>query len=423
MNTKRKILVAVTHRTPYGRLKPVMQAIQNHPGLELQVLVATPVFMHNLLFALRHVSFEALKASFPYYVRSRLRVILGIKPVIDQREHLSRIVRKDGFPIHARLPLFLEGGNLATMTKSAAAGLLGLPEIFSRLKPDIVLVHADRFEMLPVAAAASLMNIPVAHTQGGEVTGTIDETIRHTITKLAHIHFPTTEKSKERLLKMGEDPRYVFMTGCPTIDVLKNLDLTIPQDIFERNGKGYGDEIDFSRPYLLVLQHPVTTEYERAKYDMEETITAIRAVNMPTLFFWPNIDAGFDGASEAVRKFLKKPRLPALRIFKHFGPEDFYRVLNSAAVAVGNSSSFIREGSYLGTPAVIVGTRQKGREKGKNVVEVSNNKYEIVRAIRKQLAHGKYKRDNIYGDGNSSQRIADILSYVEPDIQKKFYEA
>jgi UDP-hydrolysing UDP-N-acetyl-D-glucosamine 2-epimerase len=419
---KRKILVAVTHRTPYGRLKPVMRAIQNHPKLELQVVVATPVFMHNLLFAMRHVSFDALKASLPFYIRARLRALFGRKPAIDRQEHLSRIIRQDGFPIHARLPLFLEGGNLATMTKSAAAGLLGLPEILAKLKPDVVMVHADRFEMLPVALAASFTNIPLAHTQGGDVSGTIDEMIRHTITKLAHIHFPATEQSRERILRMGEDPRYVFRVGCPTIDVLKNMDFTIDENIFERNGKGYGDPLDFTKPYLLVLQHPVTTEYERARRDMEETIAAIRAINMPTLFFWPNVDAGSDGASAAVREFLKNPGLPALRIFKHFTPEDFYRVLNAAEVAVGNSSSFIREGSYLGTPAVIVGSRQQGRERVKNVVEVSQNRDEIAEAIKRQLKRGRYPPSALFGDGNASERIAEILASIEPAIQKQFHE-
>lgn len=423
MVTKRKILVAVTHRTPYGRLKPVMRAIQNHPGLELQVLVATHVFMHNLLFALRHMSFDAIRASFPFYLRARFRALWGRKPAIDRQEHLSKIVRQDGFPIHARLPLFLEGGNLITMTKSAAAGLLGLPEILVKLKPDIVLVHADRFEMIPVALAASFMNIPVAHTQGGDVSGTIDETVRHVLTKLAHIHFPTTQKSKERLLRMGEDPHYVFMVGCPTIDVLKDLDFTIPPDIFERNGRGYGDDINLAKPYLLVLQHPVTTEYNAARKNMEETIAAVRAIGMPTLFFWPNLDAGSDGASEAVREFLKDPGLPALRIFKHFSPEDFYRVLNAASVAVGNSSSFIREGSYLGTPAVIVGSRQQGRERAKNVLEVPYDRQKIVDAVRRQLKHGRYPQSRIYGDGNAAGRIAEVLATVDVPVQKKFYES
>lgn len=418
---KRKILVAVTHRTPYGRLKPVMRAIQSHPKLELQVVAATPVFMHNLLFALRHVSFDALKSSFPFYLRARLRALWGKRPAIDRHESLTKLIRQDGFPIHARLPLFLEGGNLVTMTKSIAAGLLGFPEILAQLKPDIVLIHADRFEMFAAALAASMMNIPIAHTQGGDVSGTIDETVRHAITKLAHIHFPTTEKSKERLLRMGEDQRYVFMTGCPTIDVLKNLDLTIPPDIFERNGRGYGDTPNLSKPYLLVLQHPVTTEYEHAKRNMEEIIAAIQRVKMPTLFFWPNIDAGWDGASAAVLEFLKNPGLPALRIFKTFSPEDFYRVLSRASVAVGNSSSFIREGSYLGVPAVLVGTRQQGRERATNVVEVGYNRDQIAAAIKQQLTNGRYPRSLIYGDGRSAEGIAEVLAAVKPVVQKRFF--
>lgn len=419
---KRKILVAVTHRTPYGRLKSVMRAIQNHPRLELQVVVGTPVFMHNLFFALRHVSFDALKASFPFYIRTRIRAFLGRKPAIDRYESLTRLIRQDGFPIHARLPMFLEGGTLETMTKSAASGLLGLPEIFLKLKPDIVLVHADRSEMLPIAIAASFMNILLAHTQGGDVSGTVDEVVRHAITKLAHIHFPTTQKSKERILKMGEDPRHVFMVGCPTMDILKNLDFTIDANIFERNGKGFGDLLNLNQPYILVLQHPVTTEYERAGEDLKETIAAVREIAMPVLFFWPNVDAGWDEASAAVREFLKNSQLPALRIFKTFSPEDFYRVLNAASVAVGNSSSFLREGSYLGTPAVIVGTRQQRRERAENVIEVSGDRREIAEAIRQQLRHGRFEPSSLYGDGRASERIAEVLAMVDPPTQKRFHE-
>jgi len=419
----KKVAVVVTNRTPYGRLRPVIRAIQEHPDLELQLIVGAPVVHHDLGYALRHARPASLLKSLPWYVRARARTLFLGEDAMDERNSLLKTVRADGFPIAARLPLFLEGGKLETMAKSSAAILQNLPDIFNRLKPDIVLVHADRFEMLAVAKTAAFMNIPIAHTQGGDVTGTIDEPVRHAITKLAHLHFPTTEMSQSRLFRMGEDPTTVYMVGCPTIDTLKSIDLSIDDQLFERNGPWFGDKIDLTKPYVLVMQHSVTTEYASAKTSMEETLAAIKDLGMPVLFFWPNYsDAGADGATSAVREFLRAHGLPGFTLFKTLQPDDFYRVLNGAAVAIGNSSSFIREGSYLGTPSVLVGSRQQGRERGENVVEVGYDRRAIVEAARRQLAHGRYASSALYGDGTASQRIANILASEEPAIQKRFHD-
>lgn len=418
----RKIAVAVTHRTPYGRLKPVLKAIQAHPDLELQIIVATPVFFHDLLFALRHSDLVSLRISIPWYIRARLKTLLGGKSALNELDLLSKSIRADGFSISAHVPIFIAGGNLKTMTKSVGAGILNLPVIFEKLKPDVVLIHADRFEMLAVAVTASLMNIPIAHTQGGEVSGTIDESTRHAISKLAHIHFPTTKRSRERLLRMGENADRVFLVGCPTIDVLKKIDLSPDNAIFDRNGNGHGDRLDLSKPYVLVLQHPVTTEYKEAKRQMEETLKAVQSINMPVFLLWPNIDAGSDGASAAVRHFIKNHNLSALALFKTLHSEDFYKVLKNATVAVGNSSSFIRESSYLGTPTVLVGSRQNNRERADNVLEVPHDHVEIEKAIKKQLTHGPYPSSNLFGDGETSNLIADILSRVDYTAQKYFFD-
>ncbi len=418
----RKIAVAVTHRTPYGRLKPVLKAIQSHPDLELQIIVATPVFFHDLLFALRHSDFSSIKVSISWYIKARLRKFFGGKSALNELDLLSKSISADGFSISAHVPVFIAGGNLKTMTKSVGAGIINLPVIFEKLKPDVVLIHADRFEMLAVAVAASLMNIPIAHTQGGEVSGTIDEKARHAITKLSHIHFPTTNQSKERLLRMGESADRVFLVGCPTIDVLKRIDLSPDNAIFDRNGNGHGDRLDLSKPYILVLQHPVTTEYGEAKRQMEETLKAVQSLNMPVFLLWPNIDAGSDGASAAVSHFIKHHNLPAFALFKTLHSEDFYKVLKNATVAVGNSSSFIRESSYLGTPTVLIGSRQNNRERADNVIEVSHDHVEIKEAVLKQLAHGPYPSSNLFGDGETSNLIADILSDADIIAQKYFID-
>jgi UDP-hydrolysing UDP-N-acetyl-D-glucosamine 2-epimerase len=266
------------------------------------------------------------------------------------------------------------------------------------------------------------MNIPIAHIQGGDVSGTIDESIRHAITKLAHVHFPTSEKSKERLLRMGENPTFVFMTGCPTIDYLTQTDLSLDSKIFERNGNGFGKAIDLSKPYVLVLQHPVTTEHGKVSAHIKETLAALEELNMPVLMLAPNIDAGSDAASKAVRDFAAHNTLPGFSLYKNFFPDDFYRVLNGATIAVGNSSSFIREGSYLGVPAVLVGTRQKGRERASNIVEVPYHRKNILEAMKKQIVHRRYAKSTLYGDGTASQKIADILASITAPVQKVFYE-
>lgn len=421
MTKKRTIAVVVTHRTPYGRLRAVCRAIKAHPDLELRIIVGVPYALKHLFSAIRHSRWESLSAALPWLIRARIKTLM--RGGDARHELLAKLIFDDGFTIDHFLPLFLEGGDLPTMLKAQGNVLYELPAILQSLKPDVLLVHADRFEMLPVAMCGAELNIPVAHTQGGDISGTIDETIRHAITKLAHIHFPTSEASKSRILKMGEDPAYVFMTGCPTIDVLTQLNLSIDETLYERVGTGYGDRIDFNKPFLLVLQHPVTTEYERSKNNMEALLGAVREINLPTLLFWPNIDGGTDGTSAAARAFLADHGLQQLSVYKTFNSDDFYRALNACAVAVGNSSSLIREGSYLGTPAVLVGTRQQQRERGENVVEVGYSQKEIVAAIQNQLTHGKYQKSSLYGDGQASKRIADTLATITlPKTQKLFHD-
>ena len=417
----RNIAVVITHRAPYGRLKPVLRAIAARPDLNLQIIVGIPMTSRRLFFGLIHSEFRSLRKALPWLIRARMQNFMR-RGDVSRSELLAKLIRADGFHIDRYLPMFLEGGDLPTMLKIQANVLFELPKILKSLKPDVLLVHADRYEMLPVAMAGAALNIPVAHTQGGDVSGTFDETVRHAITKLAHIHFPTTELSKKRLIQMGEDEQYVFMTGCPTIDVLKDLDLSIDEKLYERNGKGFGDRIDFLKPYVLVLQHPVTSEYEQSEINMQELLAAVEQINMPTLLFWPNIDGGSDGASAAVREFIQRHTLPSISVYKNFNSEDFYRALNAAAVAVGNSSSFVREASYLGTPIVMVGTRQQQRERALNIINTDYEHTHIAQAIRTQLGHGRYSRSTVYGDGNASARIAETLATIRlPATQKIFH--
>ena len=274
--------------------------------------------------------------------------------------------------------------------------------------------------MAPTIAAA-YMNIPVAHTMGGEVTGTIDESIRHAITKFAHIHFPANKESGERIIKMGEDEDRVFVVGCPRIDTVKRIidaNPGVPEEIFEKCG-GVGPEFDLKKPFLLISQHPVTTEYKEAENQINETINGAMETGLPIILLWPNSDAGTEGISKGIRKFREKHPDVVLHAFTNLPIDMYVRLMNNTACLIGNSSSGIREGAFLGTPCVNIGTRQAGRERGSNVIDTICQREAITEAINKQIAHGKYKSEPIYGDGTAGIKIADVLYRTEVKVQKR----
>jgi len=379
---KRKICIVVASRANYGRIKSVLKAVQNHPDLELQLIVGASALLHRFGSA------------------------------ID-------IIKKDGFHIDATVYLVIEGENPTTMAKSRGLGIIELATQFENLNPDVVLTVADRYETMATAIASSYMNIALAHTQGGELTGSIDESVRHAITKLAHIHFVATEKSRQILVRMGENPDTIFLTGCPSIDIITNIDLNL-DDLFSKYG-GVGAKIDPNKPFLVVLQHPVTTEYGSGFKQINETLKAIQELKMQTIWLWPNVDAGSDDISKGLRLFREEHNPDYVHFYRNFSIEDYCRLIYNCNCLVGNSSSAIREGSFLGVPAVNIGTRQRERERGSNVIDVDYSNKEIIKAIEKQLNHGKYDSSALYGDGKAGIRIADILVNKLPSIQKKLF--
>lgn len=380
----RKVCIVVASRSNYGRIKSLLGAIQAHPDLELQLVVGASALLHRF------------------------------GKVID-------VIRQDGFSIDATVYFIVEGENPTTMAKSTGLAISELSTIFENLKPDVVLTVADRFETMATAIAAAYMNIPLAHTQGGELTGNIDESVRHAITKFAHLHFPATELSAQRLIKMGEDPRTVVMTGCPSIDILASQDLSLPKDLFVRYG-GVGSQLNPEKPYLVVLQHPVTTEFGEGMRQIAETLQAIAELQIQTVWLWPNVDAGSDDVSKGLRMFRETRNPGYVQFFRNFSVEDYTRLINNCLCLVGNSSSGIREGAYLGVPVVNIGTRQQYRERGDNVLDVGYNSAEIARAIEKQIAHGRYRPNYLYGDGKAAGRIVDALATCEFQIQKRFVD-
>jgi UDP-hydrolysing UDP-N-acetyl-D-glucosamine 2-epimerase len=316
--------------------------------------------------------------------------------------------------------MVVEGENLVTSAKSTGLGLVELATVFDNLAPDVVVTVADRFETLATAVAAAYSNLPVAHVQGGEVTGSIDEKVRHAVTKLADLHMVSTERAADYVRRLGEDPASVFVTGGPDIDLAAEVRDAErhPLDPFERYG-GVGERFALDSGYAVVLQHPVTTSYREAYAQVTETLHAMHDLGVPTLWFWPNVDAGSDGVSKGIRVFRERERPAAMHFFRNMPPEDFLRLLLGAGALVGNSSVAIREGSFLGIPAVDVGDRQRGRERGRNVVSVGYDRREIAAAVTRQMEHGPYESDTLYGDGKAGARIAELLATRPLGIEKR----
>ena len=378
---KRKVCVVVNSRANYGRIKSVLRAVQNHSDLDLTL-------------------------------------IAGASALLWRFGNVAEQIREDGFRVDAVIYSIIEGENPTTMAKSTGMGIMELATQFENIKPDIAITVADRFETMATAIAASYMNIPLAHTQGGEVTGSIDESVRHAITKLAHIHFPATAQARENIIRMGEDPAKVFLTGCPAIDIVADLDLTPPDDLLLQYG-GVGPDLDIHKPYLMVLQHPVTTEFGSGMAQINETLQAIKAMHMQTIWLWPNVDAGSDEISKGLRMFREKEKPDYVHFYRNFSVEHYAQLIGNCACLIGNSSSGIREGSFLGVPDVNIGTRQASREQADNCINTDYNHQEIEDAIRHHIKNGRFPSDTLYGDGQAGDRIADILADVDINIQKK----
>jgi UDP-hydrolysing UDP-N-acetyl-D-glucosamine 2-epimerase len=314
----------------------------------------------------------------------------------------------------------IEGESLSTMSKSAGLAMIEFSTAFDDMRPDLVIVIADRFECLPIAMAAAYMNIPVAHVEGGEVSGSIDESIRHAITKIAHLHFPASLEAAQRIERMGEDPSTIFTVGCTSMDVIRELDLDNlePVRCYQKDF-GMGPMLDLEPgQHLVLIQHPVTTEYAENIEHVRETIAALETLRMPTVWILPNMDAGSDGINKAIRQFRESQQPKYIHFFKSLPIELYAPLMKNAGCLLGNSSSGIRESAFLGTPSVNIGSRQHGRERGQNVIDVDYNHQEISNAVRIQLNHGRYAPNHIYGDGYAAEKIAKVLCNFKFKVQK-----
>lgn len=363
---RRKVCVVLVDRANYGRLAPVMEAIQAHPSLELQVVCG------------------------------------GTMP-LNRFKRPSNVVRAAGFPVDAECFHEIEGNEPHTMATSLGFGVIEFANAFRRLNPDLVLIIGDRYEALAAGTAAAYMNLCMVHVQGGEVSGSIDESARHCLTKLSQFHVPATVQAAENIIRMGERPETILETGCPSADLASRI---TPVEVRPR--------------YVLAVYHPNTTEHEQAANQMEELLSALYASGEHCKAWWPNVDAGSDAVSKVIRQFRDRVR-PCWEYLTNVEPEAYLQLLADASCAVGNSSSFCRDSSFLGVPVVLVGNRQDGRECGENVIRVEPTHTEIRNGIRKQLEHGRYAPSTLYGEPGVSVRIAEALATLTPYCQKRLH--
>ena len=382
----KKICVITGYRSDYTKLKSVLKEIQKSPDLQLQI-VAFGAHLSN-----------------------------------DSGNSIDKII-EDGFDVIYKCSANIEGDSPFNMSKSIGLSVIELTSALEKLDPDVVMLVGDRYEILGAAVCASVANLPIAHIQGGELSGTIDETIRHAITKLSHIHFPSTEKSKEIILQLGEDPDLVYNVGCPAIDHMASVSYCERSEI-----KNLPDlehlAIDLDEPYLIVSQHPVTTEYKKAASDMENTLEALQRLSVQAILIYPNPDAGSEAIVKKIRSHQKKYGKKSVikNCYKNIGFDSYLNLLKHSSCLVGNSSSGIREAHFYGTPVVNVGSRQEDRERTENILDIPCSANMIYEAVKHQLQHGPYKNiKNIYGSGDSSNKITNVLSEISQDniIQKR----
>ena len=366
--SKRKITVTTGTRAEYGILRPILKEITKRKKLEL-ILVVTGT----------HLSKK-----------------YGM--TINE-------IKKDKFKIYETFKFLPNDDTRFSVAKSLGEGVIQFAKIFKKVKPDINLILGDRDEMLASAIVAYHMNIPNAHIHGGDVSRNIDEYTRHAITKISNIHFPSTEKSKRRIVKMGENPKFVFLTGSPSIDELRSNKI-LNKKQFENK---YGFQV--TKNLIVLIQHPVTTQIANTKKHIQNTLKAIEYFGYTTIIIAPNSDAGSNTIFQNIRHFAKSHNF--VKIFPSLPRSDYLYLIKNCGVLVGNSSSGLIEASYFGTPAVNIGIRQQGREKSKNVFDAkSESVISIKRAILRALKKNT-KPSYLYGIGNASQKIVRRLEKIK----------
>ena len=345
----------------------------------------------------------------------KVHIIIGGALVLNK---YAKIIQKDlmkNFSYDEVVYFQVEGENNLTMAKSCSIAMNEFSIIFNNIKPDYVFVLADRFETIAIAVAASFLNFKLVHLEGGENSGSIDDKIRHAVSQFSDYHFPCTKQSQNKLIELGVPKDKSLIAGSTSFDELLKLDLD-NLSLFDKLKikEGVGTDIILKKKnYILVVQHPVTSEYQENLYNINETIKAISSIKMPIIWLWPNMDAGSDGISKGIRIFRETVKPDNIFFAKSFAIEYFGPLLNNCSCIVGNSSTGIREASFLGIPTVNIGSRQNNREQAKNVINTNYDNKEILRAINVQIENKTVKKSFLYGDGKASEKIFNFIKKLK----------
>ncbi len=380
---KKNICIVITNRANFARMKSLLIEVKKSRKLNLQIILSGSALSHKF-------------------------------------GQLEKELKKNKLLATAKSYFLIEGGDPISQAKSTSLAISEFATIFSKIKPDVVVTVGDRFETIATAISSAYLNIPLAHLQGGEVSGNLDEMVRHSITKLASYHFTTTKKSSERVIKLGEEKKRVFFSGCPGMDLLEYVKNKNINKKFLENLSYTGKKFLFDKKFILVINHPVSTESKKKNlFNINILLKTLSKMNFHKIMFWPNPDAHNDIISSQMRIFKEKYKKDDFTFIINASPEDYAILMSNASCLVGNSSSFIREGSQLGKPALLLGNRQNKREVGENVIYGDYNPNNIIKKIQFQINKKKYKKQNIYGKGSSGKFIAKILEKIKPSIKKQ----
>ncbi|MDH5021365.1 UDP-N-acetylglucosamine 2-epimerase [Halobacterium rubrum] len=371
-----KLVTFLTTRAQYARIKTVLLGIQESTELDLEVVLSGGATVHDY-------------------------------------GDLRPVLKSDGLEINHELTNLLDGGSPVAQAKTTGLELIEYSSVINECDTDALILTGDRFETMAATLAASYQNVPVCHFEGGEITGSIDDKVRHATTKMSDYHFVSTERSKRIVESLGENQDRIYRTGCPSIDIAAEIERNRSDhyDPQEEYG-GVGDRVDVDEPYIVVQYHPLPTEYQSNYEKTRLLIEAVNRLDVQVFWFWPNMDAGTDQVSKAIREYREEKAPDGVRFFINLEPKDYLTLVSNAACVVGNSSVGIRECSYFGTPVVNVGNRQSHRERGPNVVDVECETSAIEEALRTQIKHGEYDPSFIYGSGGAADRVIDILTSI-----------
>jgi UDP-N-acetylglucosamine 2-epimerase (non-hydrolysing)/GDP/UDP-N,N'-diacetylbacillosamine 2-epimerase (hydrolysing) len=333
-----------------------------------------------------------------------------------------KAIEADGFPISDRVEMLLSSDSPEGIAKAIGIGMIGFAQVYSRFRPDILIVLGDRFEMYAAALAALPFKIPVAHIHGGELTeGAIDDALRHSITKLSHLHFVATEEYARRVRQMGEEPWRVTVSGAPSLDLIQDMTFLSKEELESRFG------LDLSCAPILATYNPVTMEYERTEWQTEQLLEALKGSGLPVVFTLPNSDTAGRVIVGMIREFVGTH--PRARLVANLGTQGYFSLMRQAAMMVGNSSSGLIEALSFGLPVVNVGSRQRGRLRGENVIDVGYDATDILKAIQR-AASPAFKSSlasvpNPYGDRHAAERIVRVLREVSLGdrlLMKRFHD-